>query len=327
MAGCKHNAVGWVGLIAALVAVPGAWADDGKALAYINGVPIEREEVVDLLMEAHGLSVLQQIIVLKLAKQETHRAGIKVTSADVREEFERALNRIAPDHELGENALDDRDKRQTLEMILDQKGLSLAEFMVGMERNAHLRKIVERDFHVDEPTLREEFARTFGERVEIRHIEVRNGPMAQARINDVQTRLQRGDDFATVARELSENTETAPSGGLWRPFTFGDRDIPAIIRERSFALSAGEYTGPIKVESAFQFIQLQRRMAPENARFEDRRAEVEIRLRDRVIPELMSELATELFQKAKIQILDRRLKDAYQAMLERNAEAERVTSP
>ncbi len=290
---------------------------DGDAFVIVNGRPITREQVVDTLMEAHGLSITQQLIVLELAKQETKRRGLEVTPADTDTEFQRSLDQMLPATNSGD-AVSKEDKLQALKLVLEQKNISMTEFMIGMERNAHLRKAVRQGLRINETTLREEFARTHGEKVVVRHIQTSLSDAAK--LNQALDLLSQGEDFAEVARQLSQNPETAARGGEMAPFTFGDEQIPPALREAAFSLQPGEVSAPIRVERRFHILKLERRIPPQNARFEDVRDEVEGRLLERVVPRQMGQLAQELFRKAKIRILDPKIRKEYEEMLKRNAQ-------
>ena len=300
-------------LVAGLGVGEMAWAQDGNAVAFVNGAPLRRDKLVEVLMDAHGLSVMQQLIMLELAQQQTRRLGLTVTPADVQAEFAQSLTRIAPEADELSKSLGDAEREQALDALLAQKGISRVEFMIGMERNAHLRKIVERDFRVDDATLREEFARTYGERVQARYILIRLED--SRRINEAQSLLKQGTEFAEVARRLSQDPDTAPRGGELAPFSFADNSVPAALREAAFALSPGEVSNPIHIDRNFYILKLERRLPPENVRFEDVRTVVEARLRERKLPEEMGKLATDLFRQAKVQVVDRKLREQYEALL------------
>jgi parvulin-like peptidyl-prolyl isomerase len=291
---------------------------DGDALVIVNGKPIARQQVVEMLMQTHGLQVMQQLIALELAQQETRRRGLEVTAADVQEQTRRAVEEIAPSHDAAGVALGDAEKRQALELVLRQKGLTMPEFTVAMERNAHLRKAVEQEFRVDEPTLREEFARTYGEKVEVRHIQVHaNDTRALQEALDL---LARGADFSEVARRISVNPETAArGGGLMEPFTFTDQTLPAVLREVAFRLAPGAVSTPTQVESMIHILKLERRIPPTEARFEDVRAKVEARLRERVLRQRMNELMLKIFEEAKIRVLDPNLKREFEELRKQSA--------
>ncbi len=288
-----------------------ARAQDGDAAVIVNGRPIPRQVLVERVLESHGLQVMQQLIVLELAKEETRRLKLKVTAADVEREFQRALARIAPASGPDGSTLSEAERRQSLELLVQQKCLSMTEFMLGMERNAHLRKVIEQSLKVDEATLREEFARMYGEKCEVRHIQVGDVPDLHEALN----RLSKGEDFADVARAVSRNTETAARGGLLEPFTHDDPALAPILRDQAFAMQPGEVSKPIRVGPWWHILRLERRIAPQDVRFEDVREQVEQSLRDRVVPQEMNRLITNLFQKAEIRVLDPGLREKFDKLM------------
>lgn len=295
-----------------------AVARDGDAVAIVNGKPVSKSKMVDVLMEGYGLQVMQQLIVLELARQETHRLGLKVRDGDIEHEFNRALQSIAPEISVKGDKLSVEQKQQVLDTLLQQRRISFTEFMLGMERNAHLRKIVERNLRIDEDALREEFARSYGERVQVRHIQVDDIDGLQEALN----LLEDGTDFAEVARRISKNPETAAQGGLMEPFSYNDDGLAPVLREAAFALKEGDRSGPIRVGRWWHILKLERRIKPQNTSFEAVRDDVEKKFRDRIVPQRMNELVAELFQKAKIQVLDRELKNKFEELLRRNQLAE-----
>lgn len=283
------------------------------ALAYVDGSAIPRQEVVDMLMKTHGLDVLQQLILLRLAKKEAEKLGYNLTQRDLDLEWTRALERVSPDDPDLPPAENRKNRENALRFILEQRGMTEQEFRISTDRNAYLRKIVERDISVSEATLREEYERTFGARVEVRHIEV--GINDRARLQEAQSLLQRGEPFEQVARRISQNAATAPGGGRLPAFTFDDRDIPPIIREKAFTMAPGDISNPIRVDQVYQILKLERRTAAQGQAFHQVRSEVEESLRERVAQEKMPALMNELFRRSKIQILDPELRQQFNKMI------------
>ena len=301
----------------ALASMPAVRADDGDAVALVNGHPIAREELIDVLLDAHGVEVLQQLIILRVAKQETRERALRVTKADVDAEFQSSLDRIAANAGMSREEATQQNKREALRQVLDERGISMAEFIIGMERNAHLRKLVEKDLRITEETLREEFARRYGARVVVRHIQIdqRDG----RGLNEALELLARGSDFADVARQLSKNPETAARGGEMEPFTFDDPEIPAALREGGFSLKEGGVSNPVLVGQFFHILKLERRIPADQAHFKEKRAELEQGIRERAIPQAMAKLATELFKEARVAVLDSKLRPKYQEFLEQGS--------
>lgn len=307
-------------LVALLAGVPlDGRADDGEAVAIVNGHPLSRQELIDVLVDAHGVEVLQQMIILQVAKQETKRRGIRVTPADVETEFRASLDRIAARAGLTAEQATEKNKRDALQALLDERNISMSEFMIGMERNAHLRKLVEQDLRITDETLREEFARTHGAKVLILHIQLDRRDSEG--LNEASELIRRGSDFGSIARRLSKNPETAARGGEMEPFTFDDPDIPATLREIAFSLAPGEVSSPVLAGQFFHILKLVRRIPPADVRFEDVRTEVEQSLRERAIPQAMAKLAVELYKQAKIKVLDSKLRPKYEEFLQKSTPA------
>ena len=310
---------------ATLLSLPPAHGEDGNALVIVNGRPISRKAVVDMLMETRGLEIMQQMITLELAKQETRRRGLKVTEADVQEQLRRAINEIVPTTDANDAPLTDEGQRQALLTVLHQRCLTMPEFELAMRRNAHLRKAIEVDFTVSEKTLREEFARTHGEKVEVRHIQVAANDTRA--LHEALDLLGRNVDFAQVARQVSANPVTAANGGLMEPFTFTapDEEVPAALREVAFSLAPGEVSAPTLTGKMIHILKLERRISPAGVRFENVRADVERRLRDRVVRQKMNEMITRLFAEARIRVLDPKLKREFEALLQDFSSGTRAT--
>ncbi len=284
---------------------------DGDAIAIVNGEPINRARLVDALIDAHGLPLLQQLIVLDVVKQESRKRGFKVSSAEIDFEMQQALERIKTSDPSVK--LDADDRLKALDQVLEQRGVSMTEFMISMERNAHLRKLVAADLKLEETDLREEFARAYGEKVVVRHIQLTD----RRSVDEAVDALSRGADFADLARRLSRNAESAARGGELPAFTFEDSSVPALLREAAFSLAPGEVSAPLQVERVTHILKLERRVAPENVRFEDVRGAVEQRMRDRATRLRMNELATELFNKAQVRVLDAGLRTRYEGFIQR----------
>ncbi|QOJ15469.1 MAG: peptidylprolyl isomerase [Planctomycetia bacterium] len=296
-----------------LLLTPCASVLASDAIALVNGKPVSREAVVNLLIESHGLAAMQQLVLLELARQETQAAGLSVSRADIQREYEQSVDRLLIVEAPGER-IEPADKRRVLDLLLEQKGISHAEFMISMERNAHLRKLVEKSIVLSEATLREEFSRTYGERVEVRDIIVADSSALSAALEA----LNRGEDFARVAERFSRHPSAA-QGGLLPPFSFADDQIPPLVREAAFALAPGEVSAPLRVEERFHVLKLERRLPPEHARFEDVRAEVERSLRDRVVTAEMSRRAATSFEQATVKVLEPRLREPFEALRKRAA--------
>lgn len=289
----------------------GAVRADGDAVAIVNNRPISKADMVRVLMDMKGLEVMQQLILLETARSETKAKNIRVTDADVEREFQEALLRIARDAGLSGETDTPANRAQALRSMLEQKKIAMSEYRVAIERNSHLRKLVEAEsVPINEATLRAEWARTHGERRVVRDIAI--DANKGERLAEALNLLRSGTDFADVARRLSENPEASARGGEMDPFAFDEPQLPAAFREQVFMMKPGEVSTPLRVEQMFHILKLERVLEPESARFEDVRDQVTRELRARISDRRMQELAKELYDKAKVTVIDSGLKAKYE---------------
>lgn len=297
--------------IIAIETVP-ARAADGDAVALINGAPLSKQRLFDALIDAYGVDLMQQIIMVDLAQQECKRRNIPVTPAEIDAEFQDAVTTMAREAGLSGEDLNEKNKLETLKLVLTNKRMSMTEFRLGMERNAYLRKAAGADFdaRIDEATMREEFARTYGERVLVRHIQI--GVQNRSALNQVTEQLRNGVPFEEVARRFSENAATRDRQGEMDPFTFSDPNVPAALRETAFSLKPDEVSNPIQTDLFFHILKLVRRIPSESAKFADVKEQVRKTMRERVLRERMNQMMIDLYRKARIEVVDPKLRTAYE---------------
>ena len=286
---------------------PGAELD-GPVIATVNGRPITRRQVIDLLMQSRGVSVLEQLIGLEAAAAALAERGLTVTQADVEREHDRALRELAdPLSSMTPGPLDREAARRVLDQVLAQRNMSRQEFDIITRRNAYLRKIVESEQLIIDGQLRQEYERIYGERVQVRHIQL--GTLAD--VERVKERLAAGEDFAELAGRYSANSATAPNQGVLDPFSASDERVPAILRETAFPLAPGEISSAVRVGQWYHLLKLEKRLPPQTCKFEDVRDDVERSVRDRLAGPAMYALFERLFREATIRIHDPALAKAF----------------
>jgi len=92
---------------------------------------------------------------------------------------------------------------------------------------------------------------------------------ARSRASAARDRIVGGEDFATVAQEVSEDVGTAPNGGEMGLFARGDND--AALDDAAFALEAGEISELVRSAYGFHIVQVDEKIAAAPATFESNR--------------------------------------------------------
>lgn len=119
--------------------------------------------------------------------------------------------------------------------------------------------------------------------------------LARKKAEEILTRLKNGEDFATLAREYSDDKATSRYGGSLGLRTPGE--IPAVMDRAFLDLEVGELAGPLRTPAGYHILRLNDRQALGVQPF----AEV----KDRIIAQLAQE---EMMRQEKIWLKELRLK-------------------
>lgn len=284
------------------------------AIATVNGTPITTAQLEKPLIDAYGLNMLLQLVQLELAKQDAGKAGMTVTKADFDQELVNTLRTLVP------NAMPD-EYPEVIRQILSTQHLTRAEFDLVVQTNTYLRKIAEPTVSkwITEDKLREAFNTTYGEQVQVRHIQVANVHDAVDAKNLLAT-----EPFEQVAAERSQNARTRAVGGELPPFSLSNPNIPEAFKNAAFALKVGEVSDPVEADSAFHIIKLEKRIAPKIVKFDDVRESVRLDLVNKATQATVKQLRTQLAQQAMVsmKIVDPGLKAQFEErMAEGKAQA------
>ena len=307
-----------VALSAALVASPLAPAARAQApapapigndavIARVDDVTITMGQLQGPLVEAYGLNVLLNLVQLELAKQVAVNAKVTVTPADVERERKMTLDRMFRDAPA-------IDHDTLFEQFLQQQQSSRAEFAIVMAVNAHLRKVAEPLLagKISDEQLKEAFGAMYGEKVQVRHIQGSN----LQEIQEARRRVDAGEPFAAVAREVSRNQRTGALGGLLPQFSMGTTDLPQSLKEAAFALKPGEMSDPIEAKGAYHLLMLEQRIPPKVFKFEDVKDSIREDLTERAVQETVKQLRQQIVQQAKdkLQIENPALKEQFEKL-------------
>lgn len=285
-----------------------ASANESNPIAWVDGRPISRRQVVDLLLNGHGAALIEQLVVLSAAEQAVAKAGLTVSDADVNDEFDQALRRmvdptgITPDVEIDRTAAE-----RLLDEVLASRNISRDEFMLTVRRNAHLRLLATHHATISEADRQAELEALRSPRARVRHIQLRT----LVAVSEVQRALTMGEDFASAAAKYSANTATARQGGLMAPLARDDARVPELLRSTAFRLTPGQVSGPIRIGEWYHLVRLEEILPGEDLEFSRDRARVESRIMERQAESGIEEWYRRLLTRARVQIADPALERAY----------------
>lgn len=283
-----------------------------SAIAIVNGRPIDSRSFIKTLVDARGLMLLQQLIFLEAVRTEADRRGMSVSDADVEREYDLALN-DADTNSAGEDKLSEAQRDLLIDEWSKRNGVPRVELAIAMARQALLRKMADADVRITSEDVRAEFERTFGEKVEVRHLQL----PARRTYTRLKSRLDRGDRFEDLVADYSVNSLTKARGGLLPPFTRDDPTVPRAFAKIAFELKEGEISPLFESEGSYHLIKLERRLTAESGSLGDMRNDLEKAVRSRRVAERMDSLGRELLMKADVRIDESTMRAQYAAQRKR----------
>lgn len=225
-------------LVTYIIIYPPGKADDAT-VAKVNGQPILQSQLYSALVKAGGTQTLESMITEELVKQESSKASIQVTDADLDKEIATIKKNFSSDEEFSQALL-------TYNMTLE----SLKK---DMTIQVQLRKLLEPQVKISDEDIKTYYDTNLEslktpEQVRASHILVATKEEAEA----VLASLKGGADFATLAKEKSTDTGSKDAGGDLDFFAKGVMEEP--FETAAFALQNGELSSVVETSHGFHVI-------------------------------------------------------------------------
>jgi peptidyl-prolyl cis-trans isomerase C len=225
------------------------------------------------------IQALATLVDMELLYQESRRRGVEISPKQVAEQVSALRGRFPSD--------------EAFVAGLEQMGFGTGELEVELERQLTVQLLIDSQIAPD-VTLSGEEVRAYydghlemfraPEQVSARHILIRLAPDASeeeadealSRIEEIRRRIVGGEDFAEVARELSEDASAAAGGELG--WFSRDRMVPG-FSEAAFSLPLGALSEPVRSEFGYHLIEVTERAEERVMGYEEVEAELSRYLR------------------------------------------------
>jgi len=287
--------------------------------AVVNGTVITQAEldaqmslVVDRLRASGRLpdvsqldqirgQVLENLIARELLYQESQKKGIKISQDAINEQLLNLKSQFPNEAEFNK--------------ALTRMNLTEDSIKEKLERDLALKKLIE-DEVAPNVTVSDSEIRAFyennpetfkqPERVKASHILIKVDPAAdpslkaeaQKKIDLVQARLQKGEDFGALAKEYSEGP-SGPKGGDLGYFTRGQMVKP--FEDAAFAMKPGEVSGKVETKFGYHLIKVTDITPEGTLPYDDVKKRLGEFLQQRKIQEEINVYVKKLEEKAKIE--------------------------
>ncbi|RAV01437.1 peptidylprolyl isomerase [Paenibacillus sp. YN15] len=225
-------------LIIYIIIYPPGKSEDAT-VAKVNGTPILKSQLYSAMVKAGGPQTLETMISEELVKQESDKANIQVTDADLDKEVEQIKKSFSSDEEFTQ--------------ALATYNMTLESLKEDMYIQVQLRKLLEPQVKVTDEEIKTYYDTNLEsmktpEEVRASHILVATKEEAEA----VLASLQGGADFATLAKEKSTDTGSKEAGGDLDFFAKGIMEEP--FETAAFALKTGELSSVVETSHGFHVI-------------------------------------------------------------------------
>ncbi|NUU59516.1 peptidylprolyl isomerase [Paenibacillus agri] len=217
-------------------------------VAAAGGQEITEQQWIAELKKKHGYEVLLEIINHIVVGQEAQTLGIQVTDAEVKRELERVIAGYPSEEQYyaqmqSELGLSRNDVREETVYRLTLQAIAT----VGITIN---------DSDIDSYLEQNEDRYRPKREMQLSMIEVSTYKMAQR----VMDRLEKGEDFAALAKELSINEESRLQGGNLGTVEEDDPFWPKELLSTAAGLDIGDIAGPLQTEAGYAVIRLEHKI-------------------------------------------------------------------
>jgi peptidyl-prolyl cis-trans isomerase C len=257
-----------------------------------RGAPPKREDVINL--------AVRRIVDSRLLAQEALRRNLKPDSGRV----EGALAQIEAQS----------GGRGGLDVALDRFGATYDQLRASVSEKDLVQTFVTTQIEPQVSVTAEDVAAFYGanpemferpDMVRARHILVRLTPTsttadkkeARTRANAAHQRVVAGEDFAVVAREVSEGREASQGGDMG--FIAQDSMMPELTNV-AFSLEVDQISDIIETRFGFHILKLEEKRAASKMSYEEAKEPVRQLLIENLSGEKMAELLGELHESATI---------------------------
>ena len=255
-----------------------AWAAEKKApadkVAVVNGVTISKDtydreldffvrraapggqQIPDVQMAQMKSEVLESLIDRELLFQESKKKGIQVKSDAVSDQLQKIQQRYP--------------NKEEFQKLLSNMGLTESDVQAQIERGMAIQKLIDKEV-TEKIKVSDEETKAFydknpqlfqqPEQIKASHILIKvqaDAPAdqkaeARKKIEDVQQKVKKGEDFATLAKTYSEGP-SGPKGGDLGYFRRGQMVKP--FEEAAFSLKPDETSEIVETQFGYHLIKV-----------------------------------------------------------------------
>lgn len=250
----KKIGLGILVLILAAAGTAAFFLSKEPAVASVGSESIKKEELYSLLVKQYGDEALEALVTDKIIEMEAKKEKVTISDKEKEEELK--------------NLKESYGGEEGFKAALEQSGVTEAGIAEDIEKYLKTEKLLEPRIDLKEDEIKayfdenkDQFAQQ--EQVKASHILVED----EATAKEVKSKLDKGEEFADLAKEYSTDASNAESGGELG--YFGKGEMEAAFEEAAFSLKANEISGPVKTDYGYHIIKVEDKKEAKEAVYED----------------------------------------------------------
>jgi len=269
----------------------------GLGLLIVSTAPVYAQDKDPLVAKVNGVEVHQS----DLTVAEEEAGQIPPMSPEAKQDY---LVQFVADMILVSKAAEDKKLGDTPEFKRKSEFARKKLLMEGLLQSIGKDALTDEAMH----KVYDEAVKQIGEEKEVhaRHIlfrapagDEKASKEAEDKIKAVIARLKKGEDFAKVASEVTEDPSGKANGGDLGYFS-KDQMVPE-FSEAAFKLENGQISDPVKTQFGWHVIKVEDKRVKAPPKFEDVKTQIE----NFVVRKAQAELVTKLRADAKIERMDK----------------------
>ena len=291
----------------------------GKA-AIVNGVVIQEEEVnrgllyhqqrllattgqairPDMMMEARKM-LLENLIDRELLYQQSRVKGISIKDAEVNEQFDRLKKQYPDEQSFKDSMAEDHLTEDTVKSRI-RMNLAVQEFVEKeFGGKVDVTEAEAKAFYDGHPAYftEPETIRASGILIKVdMKSDAAKKEEARKKLEDIQRREKKGEDFAILAKDFSQDASAAQGGDLG---TIPRGRMPKALDDAAFSLKPGEVSNVVETELGFHLIKVHEKKPEKVVPFKEAEEKIRQHLANQKLKQKVDEYLNEVKKTAKIE--------------------------
>jgi peptidyl-prolyl cis-trans isomerase C len=261
-----------------------------------SGQPLDEQQIKII-----GDQILDRLIETELLYQESRKQGVRVQPEEIETQFSEIKQRFSSEQEFTA-AIEQMDITEAGIRSQIERGLAINELVkTRISDKIEISEKESRTFYDSHPELFKQPAQ-----VKASHILIKVAPDADAekkaaaaeKIERIQARLDKGGDFAALARENSEGPSASKGGDLGY-FKRGTMVKP--FEDAAFALEINQVSGRVETMFGYHLIKVYDKKPEQTLVYADVKGDLAEHLKQQKVKQEVDIYLQDLKKKAKIE--------------------------